>query len=319
MSELVQDVNATVAQRVQSPLVSVCVPVFEAGAFIESAMATVCQQRYTHWELLIVEDGSRSPVSETVRRLAIGFEEQIRYFAHAGNLGPNAARNTAVNASKGDFLAFLDVDDLWTAEHLEALVETQRRSRADIVYSACLLTDESSQGQTEHRAPSAEQLAQFPRSLFLRRMIIQPSSALISKLALTRIGGWDESLRRGEDFELWLRAARAGLSFAFCPVLSCHYRRHSAGASRQDAEIARALVEIYRRNQDWEAIPRPDRRSALRAALTASGRLLWRQSPQSAARYFASALRLRPGPVVFGRWLVSVMLGIAHHLGRHSK
>lgn len=297
-------------------LVSICIPAFEAQGFIEFALESVRSQTYAHWELIVVEDASTATVADAVHRFAGEVAQSVRYLAHERNLGPNVARNTAARAAQGEWLAFLDADDRWSPEHLWHLLERQAQTQADVIYSSCLLMDSATPGLLEQRSPSEQALQSFPISLFKRLMLIQPSSVLMSKASLARIGGWDATLRHCEDLELWLRAARSDLRFEFSPVDSCMYQRHEGSISRHSSKMAEALAEIYRRFADWSAIPASDRRSCLRSALTASGRLLWRRSPEKASQYFWSALKVRPGFRLMAYWSLSALLGLGQRLQR---
>ena len=102
-------------------LVSVIMPAFNAERYIGKALESLCAQTYTNWELVVTLDGS----ADATGRMVAEFERQaprnVTLLEHAQSQGPSAARNTAMDAAKGEYIAFLDADDFWTPEHLEML------------------------------------------------------------------------------------------------------------------------------------------------------------------------------------------------------
>jgi glycosyltransferase involved in cell wall biosynthesis len=105
-------------------LVSVTIPFFNAERFIGETIESVLAQTYSSWELLLVDDGSTDGSTEIAQAYAARYPGKICYLEHAGhrNLGVNAARNLGAHQSRGEFLAFLDSDDIWLPAKLETNV-----------------------------------------------------------------------------------------------------------------------------------------------------------------------------------------------------
>ena len=103
------------------PLVSIVVIFLDAEAFIEEAIESVLAQTYRHWELVLVDDGSSDGGSEIARRYAASHADRIRYIEHDRhqNRGMSASRNAGIREARGEYIAFLDADDVWFAEKLE--------------------------------------------------------------------------------------------------------------------------------------------------------------------------------------------------------
>jgi glycosyltransferase involved in cell wall biosynthesis len=125
----------------QSPLVSVIVIFFNAKKedFFEAAIASILAQTYTHWELLLVDDGSTDGSSEIAQRYAQQYPEKIRYLEHEHhqNHGMSATRNLGLRHVKGDYIAFLDADDLFFPDTLAFQVDILNRfPEAGMVYGA---------------------------------------------------------------------------------------------------------------------------------------------------------------------------------------
>ena len=108
----------------ERPLVSVVIPVFNAGAFLHEAVQSVRAQTYDRWELILVDDGSRDGSRDVARKYAEQEPGRIRYAEHPGNadLGSSATRNLGVRLARGPLIAFLDADDVWLPGKLAAQV-----------------------------------------------------------------------------------------------------------------------------------------------------------------------------------------------------
>ena len=101
-------------------LVSIIVPAYNAEKYIADAIGSVLRQTYPYFELIIVDDASTDRTAEVVQSFS---DQRIKLIRHASNKGPGAARNTAIEAARGKWIAFLDADDQWKANRLERLVD----------------------------------------------------------------------------------------------------------------------------------------------------------------------------------------------------
>jgi glycosyltransferase involved in cell wall biosynthesis len=131
-----QDENNT---RYEPNLVSTIIIFLNAERFIEEAIESVLAQRYTHWELLLVDDGSSDASTEIARGYAARFPGQVRYLEHEHhqNRGMSASRNLGIRHSRGELVAFLDADDVWLPRKLEEQVDILRNEpEAALVYGA---------------------------------------------------------------------------------------------------------------------------------------------------------------------------------------
>lgn len=102
-------------------LVSITIPIYNAERFLNETIESVFAQSYTHWELLLVDDGSTDRSQEIARSWAVRYPGKVFELEHSGhrNLGASAARNLGARSSRGQFLAFLDADDIWLPHKLE--------------------------------------------------------------------------------------------------------------------------------------------------------------------------------------------------------
>ncbi len=116
-------------------LVSIITAAYNAEAFIEETIASVQQQTYTHWELLIVDDASTDGTVEKIKKIAAK-DARVKWYNLIQNSGPAVARNKAIEEAKGSYLAFLDADDLWFEFHLENSINTIQETKVPFVFAS---------------------------------------------------------------------------------------------------------------------------------------------------------------------------------------
>src|SRR5688572_25567911 len=163
------------------PLISICIPAYNAERFLVAALDSVRAQRFTDWELIVTEDGSRDSAEEIVRNFARTVTQSVRYDRHEHNLGLPATRNTGIAAARGEWIALLDADDVWTAGHLESIAALIPGTSAELIHAGSVLFDSETGREIEVRAPTPEMRAEFPRSLFDGDYCIQPSSVVLRR------------------------------------------------------------------------------------------------------------------------------------------
>lgn len=280
-----------VADGMSEPLISVCVPAFKAEKHLAETLESLGAQTYSNWELIVTEDGSRDRTEEIVRSFAGTLTQAVTYHRHDPNRGLPATRNHGISIAKGDWIALLDSDDLWTSNHLEAVALRAAKGDADLIHGGSILFDSDTGRELETRVPSTDDVAQFPVSLYLGRYVIQPSSVLLRRELWRKVGGFNPDFRYVEDREMWLRCARAGGRFAYTGSITCRYRKHGAALSRHSEPMAIATAKVCEQHVDWDKLPRTLRRRETAEAWTAAGRIVLRQNPRAARGYFGRALR----------------------------
>jgi glycosyltransferase involved in cell wall biosynthesis len=284
-----------------SPLISICIPAYQADRYLATTLASVGDQTYPHWEVIVVEDGSNDRTGEIVTNFAATVSQSVRFFRHEENRGLPATRNTGIEAALGNWVALLDSDDLWKPEHLESLVQQINRDpAADLVHAGSILFQSETDQILETRAPSPEMIANFPHSLFVGHYIIQPASVLLRRELWKKAGGFDPAFRYVEDRDMWLRCARVGARFVYTGEETCLYRKHVAALSTHAPEMAEAAAAVFDKHLDWEAIPRDLRRRLAAETWAAAGKLRQRKQPRLARRNFQRACETQWR---FGWWL----------------
>ncbi len=232
----------------KTPRISVILPSYNAARFIGDALESLFAQTYTDYEVIVVNDGS--PDTDELERVLAPYRSRITYIKQE-NRGVAAARNTAVAAAGGEWIAQLDPDDIWEPEYLEAQIRfIDDHPEADVVYAnAVVFGDVPEAGRTlMDLAPSRGEVTL--ESLARLDCQVHNVAALTRREAILRAGMFDESLRTSEDFDLWLRIVAGGGRILYHTASLARYRRHpgslTADAAWTESHVVRVL-EKHRR------------------------------------------------------------------------
>ena len=216
-----------------APRISVLLPCFNDGHWIDEAIGSVRQQTFQDFEIVIVDDGSTD--AATVQKLASIDEADTRVF-RTENRGLPAARTHGAAQARGELFCALDADDRLAPAWFEKAVQLLT-ARPDLAFVSHWLETFGD----EHWTWTPER-CDLP-ALLARNTV--NGAALVRRIAFTAVNGYDESMRRGcEDWDLWLRLVEAGHHGAIIPEVLFYYRRRSASMSRvmtASAEYRRPL------------------------------------------------------------------------------
>jgi len=231
------------------PLISVIMPTYNYGRFIEAAIHCLQNQTYPKWECIVVDDGSTDDTKEVVQRLAQN-DARLRYI-HQENQRQGAAKNTGIAACSGEFVQFLDSDDLIESQKLEMHVRyLVENASIDIVYGDLRYFDEDGSGELR-RTMFGEEKSWIPYTSglgeeILRQFVIHNAlpinAALVRRALVNEIGEFDPRLPPYEDWDYWLRCVLAGKSFQFAEQegTMALVRAHPTSSSRQKPSVIAA-------------------------------------------------------------------------------
>jgi GT2 family glycosyltransferase len=227
---------------VDEGLVSVIVPTHNRGLLLEEAIRSVLAQTYPHREIIVVDDGSTDDTRSRVQK----YVPSVRYI-YQPNQGAAAARNTGIAHGRGEYVAFLDDDDLWLPRKLELqaklLVENPR---VGLVYTWRFLTDLEGRVLPQIQRPMHR--GNVLGELLLACFVV-PSVVMVRREWLDRIGLFDTGLRTGEDWDLWLRLAIAGCRFEVVPEVLVMSRLHAGHLSGDPAALAADGLRVLAKAQ----------------------------------------------------------------------
>jgi len=180
-------------------LVSVIIPTYNRKNWVKEAVGSVLSQTYPNYELIIVDDGS----TDNTCRVLFPFKSRIKKYIFQQNSGPSAARNKGIEVSCGEWITFLDSDDLWKPEKLAKQIEVlQKESQFKVCY-----TDEIwiRNGRVVNPCKKHKKYSGWIYPYCLPLCIISPSSVIIHHSVLEDVGFFDTNLPVAEDYDLWLR------------------------------------------------------------------------------------------------------------------
>ncbi len=217
--------------------VDVVIPVYNGARYLEAAVLSVVRQSLPAARIIIADDGSTDDTPAIAERLARDFAtvEHLR-LPHGGE---SAARNGGIEASRAPYIAFLDADDVWLPNKLEAQMRVFARAsdRVGVVHSAYIHIDEN--GDVLHDAfvfPPKKRGNIF-RELLLENYVVSgsASSVVVRRDVLDRVGRFDERLFHGADWDMWIRLASvADFDFAEEPLVQI--RIYGNSVQRQNAK-----------------------------------------------------------------------------------
>jgi glycosyltransferase involved in cell wall biosynthesis len=227
------------------PKVSVIIPVYGHAGYVLDSLDSVFAQSYTDFEVIVINDGSPD-ASESVLEPYIS-SGKIKYVCQE-NKGVAAARNHGLALASGDFVAFLDDDDIWPASKLEIQADQMENCDAVVVGG-------SSHGFIDIDTHNADVVSFDPHKFellntidfFLGNPFTSPGQVIIRKSALDVVGGYDEAIWGVDDLDLWIRLSRIGEIRQY-EYMALHYRVHDANASLNLEKMARNTELVIRKN-----------------------------------------------------------------------
>ena len=233
-------------------LVSIIMPAYNAEKYIGDSIKSVLAQTYSNWELIVVDDGSTDGTAAVVREF-VDRDNRIKYFFQEnGRLGK--ARNTGIGHAAGPLIAFPDSDDLWIETKLEVQLKAMAENNADVVFSnAWVFTDANPANETEKLRSTVGLFSgpDFFDSL-VRRPQIPVLTALLKKTALAKSGLFEEAkpYHGSEDYDLWIRLAKAGCVFYGMDAVLARYRRHETAMTAAASNMFKPMLLVVRRHID---------------------------------------------------------------------
>ena len=245
-----------------APTVSVIIPSHRDPHFANQAVASVLRQTFTDYEIIVVDDGSGDDVVSGYR-----FPAPVRLIRRAANSGgPAAPRNDGIRAARGRYVAFLDVDDLWLSEKLAAQVAVLEAC-PDVGATFChYLEVNEAQRPLAKQRPPARIGGDAMRQMLISCIIRTPSQVLVRRSLLEAAGGFDEGMRRAEDWDLWLRLA--GITgFHADPACAVLYRRHPGQLTGERLGMHLGDIAVLEKTRGWCGERRADLLPLLRSRL----------------------------------------------------
>jgi teichuronic acid biosynthesis glycosyltransferase TuaG len=242
VTERRRDNGALSVGAVDEELVSVVMPARNAEPYIEASIRSVQAQTWKRWELLCVDDGSTDGTAAIVARLA-SQDPRIRPIRREAPGGPGPARNTAIAAARGRWLAFLDSDDLWDPEKVETQLAFMRARGAALSNHGYRMMDAAGRAiGFEARARDTLSYRDLLRNTAVGALTVMIDRTRVANIAMP-------ALPQHEDLVLWYALLRRGWTFEGLPQVLASYRILPRSASRNKLRSALHMWTVYREHE----------------------------------------------------------------------
>jgi len=220
------------------PKVSVIIPTYNCARYVPEAVESVLHQTYQDYEVIVVDDGSTDNTEKVLQK----YRDKIRYIKQK-NSGVAAARNTGIREAHGEWVAFLDADDLWLPLKLKIQMEfSDRHPDVDFIYgdassfnSNGVLTKSMFSERQPHEGNVIKNL--------LSENFIPILSVIARKKCFEKAGFFKEGMKYSEDYEMWLRVAKF-FKFGYITEVVVSYREHEKSASQNFEKMHAAHLDI---------------------------------------------------------------------------
>lgn len=230
---------------VVQPRVSVVIPTYNRSDFLCEAVDSVLAQTFRDFEILIVDDGSTDGTRGVVDE-KYGKDSRVHYIYRENSGGPAAPRNTGIAKARGDFIALLDHDDLWLPKKLDFQIQAlDEHPEASLCFSDALVRGKDSE-------TSYFKMMKFEGPPTLKRMLesdyIPSASAVVKKTCFERLGGFDETIKAADDWDMWIRVlAQYEAVFVDKPLYV--HRLHEDQMSHNKVLTRRSALQVYQKHK----------------------------------------------------------------------
>jgi glycosyltransferase involved in cell wall biosynthesis len=272
------------------PTVSICIPTYNRRDYLRETLASIFAQTYKDYEVVIVDDGSTDGTEEILKKTAY----PVRYYWQE-NAGDAAARNKLIELATGEYIAFLDSDDLLVPDAIERMAAVmQREAEPVIVYGPYLRIDQHGNitGKSKRKLYSG-----FVTKYLFQDVFVHSCGSMFPKSVLEEAGRFDTSLSVCSDYDLWLRLS---LKYRFVAMSKPTFkrRRHPGNLSTRSLQNRIAELEVlerfyYERGGD-KVVPKRIAMRRLSKQAYRAGKYALAGEPQKAKGLFVKSLRFHP-------------------------
>jgi glycosyltransferase involved in cell wall biosynthesis len=235
--------------------ISAIIPTHNRAKLLVEAIESALQQTRPPDEIIVVDDGSTDDTEQVVTR----YDGRVRYIRQE-NSGPSAARNRGIQAASGDFIAFLDSDDLWVKDRIERqLAVLASHPNLDVIFGLeGKFTDENRSESYEINEPAVfaclntvDCVIPDPFGMLLgENFFVGTSTVLFRKSCVATVGLMDARIKLAEDYDFWVRFALNGFRFGFINAVLCGRRMHEGNLVNQKLAIKASVTGVLSRYRD---------------------------------------------------------------------
>ncbi|MBL8816497.1 MAG: glycosyltransferase [Planctomyces sp.] len=288
------------------PLVSVVIPCFNGAEDVAGAIDSALAQQNCEVEVIVINDGSSDETANVLNR----YGDRIRT-VHQENRGLPKTRNLGIELALGEWVAFLDHDDLWMPDKLQKQLEGATTEDAGVVYTNTLNFGDSDRVDSLRHVPDQMPQGDLFEALLMDNFLVT-SSLMVRRTILDSVGRFTESPVMAEDWDLWLKIAAAGHRFVPVREPLTRYRWRAGSFSKhydrmrryRELALHRALASARGKKLPWSV-----RRKALANVQNCSAWFLAASSPRRAIKWYAQSIYYWPFDITSWKGIVKGCLG----------
>ncbi len=233
-----------------NPKVSIIIPNYNYGKFIAQALESVLRQSFRDYEVIVIDDGSTDNSCEIIEQYSERFGTKLKCIVQS-NQGVAVARNNGILKARGDYIAFLDADDIWLDYALQSLVDAIEGSNCGLVYGNVEYFDVAMEKRMGIRFTSNSELVPYRgkdcfAKLFVHGNFIPMDAAIMRSSVFKKSGLFDKRFRCGEDLDMWMRIALQ-YEIGYLDQILTHLRKHSSSLSSLFIDSAKADILMTHR------------------------------------------------------------------------
>lgn len=289
-----------------TPQVSVIIPCYNGSDDVTGAIDCALAQTNCAAEVIVINDGSTDRSAEVLD----SYGDRIRA-VHQSNKGLAATRNVGIELARGEWVAFLDHDDLWLPGKLASQLKIAADQNADVVYTNTENFGEIDRIDTVRSDPNNMPSGDLFEALLMDNFFVV-SSVIAKRSVLRSVGGFTESFSMVEDWDLWLRLAAQGCQFAPVREVQTRYRWRSGSMSKRHdrmREFRERAVRNALASERGRQLPWAIRRKALANVQNCSAWFMAASSPRKAIPWYAQSIYYWPFDITSWKGIVKSCLG----------
>lgn len=309
---------------ISRPLVSVIMPAYNTVRYINEAIDSVLSQDYPNKELIIIDDGSTDGTVEMIRN----YGREVTLLQQK-NQGSAVARNAGLDIAQGEYIAFLDSDDVWLPGKLSAQVEyMEQQPDIGMIYGRWHVWKPDAYGQFTHPDSTTltagnedqpyaiiEEGSGWLYNRLLFTSLLHTITVMARRELVARVGRFDPGLKRGQDYDYWLRASRVTEIHQLDRTFAL-YRLHGDGCAKKWPHINYEKLVIQHALERWglrgptgEVTAKRDIQHRLANTCFSFGyHHYWQGSPRLALKAFTESIGYRPGHLASWRYLLMTLV-----------
>ena len=223
-------------------LISIITATYNSSDFIEKTYQSICSQGTSDWEWLVTDDCS---TDDTLKKLKLieASDSRVKVFKNESNSGAAVSRNNSIKNATGEFLAFIDSDDIWLEKKLISQIAFMNEKKCDFSFTGYELVDEAAK-------PIGQTVDTTNQAVFTYEDMLKKKATLGCSTVVLRRDGFDDLsmplLRTGQDYALWLKLLKTGANAYLLPEVLTQYRILPNSISRNKVKKAKRQWQIYR-------------------------------------------------------------------------